>query len=294
MVYPTDEETFPTRDTPEWIKEGHLNSIQTFLKRIQDFLGYGGRLHDEKGLVNPVGVIIAYGGITAPSGWLMCDGREYDRTNELYADLYAVIGIRFGERVAGMFNVPDLRGYFLRGLENVPSDCFVPANVNTATDEIYIDNEQFNRTCMPIRFTTSNTLPAPLVINTTYYVIMKANHTIQVATSRVNALAGTAIDITTQGVGESCVVSYLEVDRGSRLKLTKGGNEGMYVGSYQDDEFKSHTHNIAYDNSPSGGGVADAFMVSNAKDGFHPVFCSSSGGTESRPKNVNVNYIIKR
>lgn len=43
------------------------------------------------------------------------------------------------------------------------------------------------------------TLPAPLVAGTTYYVIKLTASTIKLATSLANALAGTAIDITTAG-----------------------------------------------------------------------------------------------
>ena len=58
MVYPADEETFDERVSPEFIKDDHLNLVQSFLKRLQDFLGYGGRLHDKTGLVMPVGAML--------------------------------------------------------------------------------------------------------------------------------------------------------------------------------------------------------------------------------------------
>ena len=59
-----------------------------------------------------VGTISAYGGNTAPTGWLLCDGSSVSQTT--YADLYAVIGCNFGCS-GGNFNLPDLRGRFLRG-----------------------------------------------------------------------------------------------------------------------------------------------------------------------------------
>jgi len=52
-----------------------------------------------------------------------------------------------------------------------------------------------------VRFTTTNTLPAPLAISTDYYVIyVDATH-IRIAESLALAIAGTYIDITTVGVG---------------------------------------------------------------------------------------------
>jgi microcystin-dependent protein len=58
------------------------------------------------------GTISAYGGNTAPTGWLLCDGTAVSQTT--YADLFAVIGCNFGCS-GGNFNLPDLRGRFLRG-----------------------------------------------------------------------------------------------------------------------------------------------------------------------------------
>lgn len=56
----------------------------------------------------PVGVINPYGGATAPDGWLLCHGQAISRTT--YADLFAVIGTRFGSGDGSTtFNLPDMR-----------------------------------------------------------------------------------------------------------------------------------------------------------------------------------------
>ena len=47
-----------------------------------------------------------------PAGWLLCDGTAYSKS--VYADLYQCIGDQFGAS-ATTFNVPDLRGMFVRG-----------------------------------------------------------------------------------------------------------------------------------------------------------------------------------
>jgi microcystin-dependent protein len=65
----------------------------------------------------PIGVIEAFGGTTAPTGWLICDGSQVSRTT--YADLYAVIGNNFGSgNGTTTFHLPDLRGRFVRGRAN--------------------------------------------------------------------------------------------------------------------------------------------------------------------------------
>lgn len=56
----------------------------------------------------PVGAILPYGGTSAPSGFLMCDGTAVSRTT--YANLFAVIGISYGTGDGiNTFNLPDFR-----------------------------------------------------------------------------------------------------------------------------------------------------------------------------------------
>lgn len=52
-----------------------------------------------------------------------------------------------------------------------------------------------------VRLTTTTTLPAPLATATDYYVIRVSDSTCKLATTYANAIAGTAIDITTTGTG---------------------------------------------------------------------------------------------
>lgn len=58
-------------------------------------------------VVTPAGVIAAFAGSSAPTGWLLCDGKEYDRRT--YPELARVFGNGF------RFRVPDLRGRFVLG-----------------------------------------------------------------------------------------------------------------------------------------------------------------------------------
>lgn len=54
---------------------------------------------------------------TAPSGWLACTGQAVSRTT--YSSLFGVIGTAFGGGDGSTtFNVPDLRGRFLRCWDN--------------------------------------------------------------------------------------------------------------------------------------------------------------------------------
>lgn len=61
------------------------------------------------------GAIVAFGGSTAPVGWLICDGSAISRTK--YADLFAVIGTTYGSGDGSTtFNLPDANnGQILAG-----------------------------------------------------------------------------------------------------------------------------------------------------------------------------------
>ena len=69
------------------------------------------------GVGNPPGTIIAFAGSTVPSGYFECNGQAGDRVT--YANLFAVCGTVYGAgNNTTTFNVPDLRGEFLRGWDN--------------------------------------------------------------------------------------------------------------------------------------------------------------------------------
>ena len=63
----------------------------------------------------PSGSIMAFAGSTIPTGWLICDGSAISRAT--YTDLFASIAITWGQGDgSSTFNLPDLRGRFLRGV----------------------------------------------------------------------------------------------------------------------------------------------------------------------------------
>ena len=65
----------------------------------------------------PAGMVSPFAGPVdnIPEGWLLCDGSEISRTE--YANLYNTIGVCWGiGDGATTFNLPDLRGMFLRGV----------------------------------------------------------------------------------------------------------------------------------------------------------------------------------
>jgi microcystin-dependent protein len=177
----------------------------------------------------PVGTVVAFAGPidNMPKGWLLCDGNLVQRTE--YPQLYAAIGNSWGGN-STHFNLPDMRGMFLRGV------------------------------------------------------------------------AGTSDE---------------DPGKGNRTVTKTGGNSGNLVGSKQQDDFLSHKHtgtaestgsahkhNTGIDMGVYGGsgsfskvrgsdtsGSAKGTDTSGAHT--HPLNIANTGGSETRPRNVYVYYIIK-
>jgi microcystin-dependent protein len=153
----------------------------------------------------PSGAIMAFGGTTVPAGWLLCDGMPLDGSRSEYASLYEAIGDAYGGSAPHTFNVPDLRGRFLRGVD------------------------------------TGNTGNDP--------------------------------------------------DRMSRVASVPGGNAGNAVGSLQSDALASHTH--MYQGAGASYGMTLANSAFSAMAAPASTMSAASGGAETRPRNIAVNYIIK-
>jgi microcystin-dependent protein len=216
--------------------QGLVAQLQALAKRIQDL----------ESQVLPIGCIVAFAGPSTniPKGWALCDGSALSSADMTYAGLYAMIGTCWGNGSSGGlgavfsavaagpnktdFNLPDLRGLFLRGVDGL---------ANRDPDK----------------------------------------------------------------------------DSNGRQQLTSGGNTGNQVGSMQNDEFRSHNHG-GYTTDDDRPGVINnirqpAQSLSENVNGyakdpgwlaytwqgnpFHQHMIPAGGGHETRPKNANVNYIIR-
>lgn len=113
--------------------------------------------------VTPAGVINPYGGKTAPTGWLLCDGSAVSRTT--YDALFQTI---------------------------VPS--VGTCTVTIASPAVVTLNSHGMQTGEPVYLTTTGALPTGLSANTLYYVIRIDANTFNLASSIANAIAGTKIN----------------------------------------------------------------------------------------------------
>ena len=80
----------------------------------------------------PTGSVHVMAGNNVPSGYLKCNGQAVSRTT--YAALYAVLGSTYGQ-TATTFNLPDLRGEFIRGWADDRSDVDAGRGFGSAQDQ---------------------------------------------------------------------------------------------------------------------------------------------------------------
>jgi microcystin-dependent protein len=84
----------------------------------------------------------------------------------------------------------------------------------------------------------------------------------------------------------------IDPDRSSRTEMNPGGNTGDQVGSVQDDAFESHTHTVERYS-----GIAQNAIGSGGStrvwEGNISFETGVTGGSETRPFNAYVNWIIK-
>ena len=65
----------------------------------------------------PIGTVVAFAGNNVPVDWLVCDGSTKNQNK--YSSLYNSLGTIWGsgDGSPGSFNLPDMRGMFLRGVD---------------------------------------------------------------------------------------------------------------------------------------------------------------------------------
>jgi microcystin-dependent protein len=139
------------------------------------------RLDGEHGSwYSPSGLISPYAGLTAPPGWLFCNGQSVSRTT--YATLFSTLIASVGTCTITTAS---------------PAVVSLTAHGLVEGDAIY--------------FTTTGTLPTGLSADTTYYVKSTGNaNTFQVSLTRTSSAtaftAGTAVNATVAGSGTHTVV----------------------------------------------------------------------------------------
>lgn len=110
----------------------------------------------------------------------------------------------------GLTPFTPIKRYYIRNANRVPytgeycnPEDITPTAVDATLNTLAVDPSVAYITGDTVKFSvkTAATLPSPLVAGTVYYVIALSSTSIKLATTLVNARAGTAIDLTTTGTG---------------------------------------------------------------------------------------------
>lgn len=97
------------------ITEDELFAGAVYTEALQDYCVTAGKLAQS---ILPVGSIMMYAGSSVPSGsWMECNGAAILRST--FSALFSAIGTIYGVGDGSTtFNIPDLRGVFVRGYDN--------------------------------------------------------------------------------------------------------------------------------------------------------------------------------
>ena len=228
-------------------------------------------------------------------GWVVAKGQE-------------IIGSKFSE-LTGINRLPDGRGMFVRSVISIANRTFQQSDVNINNETITISNHEYS-TGMRVGISTTGTIPAGLNADTRlnslsqtidwfyYYVIVVDANTIKLASSRANAFAGTAINITSQGVGVHTIKQ--KVDPSNRFDQQSGSNNSN-AGSYQEDAMRRMfdiydagfptSNDTFWDAGLAGGGVDGG---GNAiRSGYIDNSRGHLTSSENRPQNISGYLYIK-
>lgn len=237
----------------------------------------------------PTGGILPYGGSSAPTNYLLCDGTAVSRST--YSTLFGVISTSYGVgNGTTTFNVPDLRSSMPLGSgQRTRTMTFNGASaVDPTTDEITVSSNLWMITGQAVALTGSS-LPTGLSA-TTYYIVRMSATVIKLATSVANANAGTVVDITADGSG-TCTLTQTLTSR------TIGDTGGEETHALTDAEMPSHTHTQNYGDGGGSGSTTVVDIDTNDTVVTTSSAATNTAGSDS-PHNILpvftvVNYIIK-
>jgi microcystin-dependent protein len=208
----------------------------------------------------PAGMIMYFANSTVPQGWLQCNGAAVSRTN--YSELFSAISTVYGTGDgATTFNLPDLRGQFIRGWASAS--------------------------------TTSATVTGSIA-TTTLTVSAVGSGLIQIG----DILSGTGVTANTKVIsqltGATGGIGTYTVDTSQTVSSTTitatVPDAGRTIGSGQIDTFQSHTHGIAGPTANVATNSNQSYPVGN---GTNLVSGSAGSGIETRPVNTALMVCIK-
>ena len=219
----------------------------------------------------PTGTISMYGAVTMPLGWLECDGSAVSRTT--YAGLFGVVSTTWGTGDGSTtFNLPNFKSRMPVGrgqgtkvltfASRSSNTVTITGSTNSTTNEV--------QTGQAVLYSAPSGAMTGLTDNTTYYIIRVAYNQIQLATNLANAIAGTAIALSSDGTGaQTFTITFT-----SRTIADTGGEEthGLTI-----SEMPAHTHPYSGSESSDETGVVRAEITDSAETAT--INTNSTGGS---------------
>ena len=253
----------------------------------------------------PAGVITQYGGTTAPTGWLLCQGQAISRVNALYTRLFTAIGTNYGiGNGSTTFNVPNLQGRIPVGKDATQTEFDALAETGgSKTSTLTTANLPSHQHC--VGTITPNTIADHVHAVGT---IAAANTDIGSHNHTQNAHTHTASSAT--GGSHSHTSTTSDIVRqfgGGDADLTANSSYGPYnTSSITTDTHAGHTHTVTVDpQTPTNiatalGSHLHAMSGSVATGGGHTHTMTGSTALEGSGTAFSnlvpyivVNYIIK-
>ena len=111
-----DTENLPISKALISTNVGKVGSSTTTATEISYLAGARSNIQQQIDSSIPSGAVMPFAGTSEPNGWLICDGRPVSRSQ--YNNLFIALGsgtIYGTGNNSTTFNLPDLRGYFVRG-----------------------------------------------------------------------------------------------------------------------------------------------------------------------------------
>jgi microcystin-dependent protein len=282
VFYGTADETNVTITSfaAGYTDQGNLTDDVVVLKPTTEWANI---VQDAISNITPSGVMMPFAGATAPAGYLLAQGQAVSRTT--YSALFTAISTTYGDGDGSTtFNLPDLRSRSPVGAgTGVWSTTFPASGVNTGTSQITVPANSQIYTGTPLLLTAGGTAPGGLATATIYYAIVINSTTIQLASSLLGAVAGTAITLTSQGAGTNTLGITLDAN-------TLGTPGGEVSHALKPAELPA----LQYSVGAGAGGNYSSFLVGTSSITNQGMVTNAANGAHNnRSPYLTVNYIIK-
>lgn len=235
-----------------------------------------------------VGQVASFALAVPPAGWLKANGAVVPRA--VYADLFAAIGTRFGAGDgATTFNLPDLRGQFVRGWDDGRG--IDPSRV-MGTEQAFQNAAHTHgaSTANAGDHTHTATVGSSGSHSHSGTATSAGGHTHSISGTAASAGAHTHGVQTKQDWGQNGDGFSFAGGVARRVNSTQSSGDHTHAISGTAASAGAHTHAVT---TVAAGDHSHSVTLAAVAAHSHAVTVESSGGTETRPRNLALLYCIK-